>query len=69
MLFQSFSLTKMHFISRNINTQGFICLIKKKMLSEKYFFFLNNKIYKFFKKWSPVYNYFFPNVTEEWDFR
>ena len=56
------------FISRTINIQGFICLLKKKMLSEKYISFLNNKINKFFKKWSPVYNYFFPTVTEEWDF-
>ena len=53
------------FISRTINIQGFICLLKKKMLSEKYISFLNNKINKFFKKWSPVYNYFFPTVTEE----
>ena len=53
------------FISRTINIQGFIFLLKKKMLSEKYISFLNNKINKFFKKWSPVYNYFFPTVTEE----
>ena len=38
------------FISRTINIQGFICLLKKKMLSEKYISFLNNKINKFFKK-------------------
>ena len=57
------------FISRNINIQGFICLLKKKMLREKYISFLNSKINKFFKKWSPVYNYFFPTVTEEWDSR
>ena len=57
------------FISRKINIQSFTCLLKKKMLSEKYISLLNNKINKFFKKWSPVYNYFFPIVTEEWDFR
>ena len=39
------------------------------MLREKYISFLNNKINKIFKKWSPVYKYFFPIVTEEWDFR
>ena len=54
------------FISRTINIQGFISLLKKKkMLSEKYISFLNNNINKFFKKWSLVYNYFFPTVTKE----
>ena len=52
------------FIFRYINIQGFICPLKKKKLSEKNISFLNNKINKIIKKWSPVYNYFFPNVTE-----
>ena len=46
------------FISRNLCLQGFINLLKKKMLSEKYIAFINNKLGNFFKKWSPVYNYF-----------
>ena len=37
------------FISRTINIQGFICLLKKKMLSEKYISFLYNKMNKFLK--------------------
>ena len=48
------------FISRNLCIQGFINLLKKKMLSEKYTAFINNKLGNFFKKWSPIYNYFFP---------
>ena len=48
------------FISRNINIQGFINILKKKMLSERYIAFINNKLSKFFKKWSRIYNYFFP---------
>ena len=53
------------FISMNISIQGFINLLKKKMLSEKYVCFINNNLNKFFKKWSPLYNYFFPLVTDE----
>lgn len=53
------------FISMNISIQGFINLLKKKMLSEKYVSFINNKLSKFFKKWSPLYNYFFPLGTDE----
>ena len=49
----------------NISIQGFINLLKKKMLSEKYVCFINNNLNKFFKKWSPLYNYFFPLVTDE----
>ena len=44
------------FISRNINIQGFICLLKKTIRENK-ISFLNNKINKFFMKWSPMYNY------------
>ena len=53
------------FISMNISIQGFINLLKKKMLSEKYVCFINNKLNIFFKKLSPLYNYFFPLVTDE----
>ena len=49
------------FISRNISIQAFVSLLKKKMLSERYIAFLNNRLSKFFQKWSPLYNYFFPN--------
>ena len=51
------------FISRNISIQAFVSLLKKKMLSERYtgIAYLNNRLSKFFQKWSPLYNYFFPN--------
>ena len=48
------------FFTRNININGFISLLKKKMLSEKYICFINGKMGKLFTKWSVVYNYFFP---------
>ena len=37
------------FISMNISIQGFINLLKKKMLSEKYVCFINNKLNKFLR--------------------
>ena len=48
------------FISRNNSIQALVSLLKKKMLSERYIAFLNNRLSKFFQKWSPLYN-FFPN--------
>ena len=53
------------FISRNISIQGFINLLKKKMLSEKYISFIKNRLSNFFKKWSPLHKYFFPIVSDE----
>ena len=41
------------FISRNISIQAFVSLLKKNMLSERYIAFINNRLSKFFKKWSP----------------
>ena len=45
-------------ISRNISIQGFICLLKKKMLSEKYISFIKKRLRIFLKKWSPLHKYF-----------
>lgn len=56
---------KTKFVSRNISVQGFVNLIKKKMLSERYISFINNRINKFLKKWHFIYNYFYPNTDDE----
>ena len=53
---------KNKFASRNLSIQGFVSLLKKKMLSERYTLFINNRLNKFFKKWTPVYNYFYPST-------
>ena len=37
------------------------------MLSERYILFINNRLNKFFKKWTSVYNYFYPKT--EWPVR
>ena len=47
---------------RNLSIQGFVSLLKKKMLSERYTLFINNRLNKFFKKWTSVYNYFYPST-------
>ena len=46
--------------TRNISIYGFISLLKKKKLSEKYICFINGKMGQFFTKWSIVYNHIFP---------
>ena len=56
---------KNKFISRSISVQGFINFLKKKMFSEKYICFMNNRFSKFLKKWSPIYNYFSPVQTDQ----
>lgn len=46
------------FSGKDLNLNSFISLIEKKFLSERYIAYINNNITKFFKKWSPLYNYF-----------
>ena len=53
---------KKKFASRNLSIQGFVSLLNKKMLSERYTLFINNRLNKFFKKWTSVYNYFYPST-------
>lgn len=48
------------FFTKKVTVQGFTRLLKNKMISERYMAFINNKVGRFFQKWSPVYNYFFP---------
>ena len=56
---------KNKFISITIYIQGFINFLKKKkMLSEKYISYINNKFNKFMKKWSPFYHFFLPSTNE-----
>ena len=46
---------------RMVELKSFIKALKISWLSERYIAFLNNRLSKFFQKWSPLYNYFFPN--------
>ena len=57
---------KNKFVSRNLGIQGFASLLKKKMLSERYILFINNRLNKFFKKWTSVYNYFYSIQSDLW---
>lgn len=49
---------KTKFSGKPLNIQAFISILKKKFFSEKYIAYIHNRVDKFFKKWSPLYNYF-----------
>lgn len=51
---------KTKFSKNNLNIQAFVSMLQQKFLSERYIAFINNKTDIFFKKWTPLYNYFIP---------
>lgn len=46
------------FYQKNLTINSFIPILEKKFKSERYIAYMNNTITKFFRKWTPLYNYF-----------
>ena len=49
---------KNKFSENNLNRQAFMSLLKKKFDSGKYIALIHDKLGKFVKKWSSLYNHF-----------
>ena len=47
---------KTEFTSKRLSILGFLYLLKTKFKSEQYIAKINNSYYKFFGKWSPLFD-------------